>query len=62
MKDQPRHAAPPIPPSEPSRPEAGKDAPASPLPAVTKPKLSKEEQMAQFEEALKEEDWGHQPC
>ena len=24
--------------------------------------LSPEEQMAQFEEALKEEDWGHQPC
>lgn len=21
-----------------------------------------EEQMAAFEEALKEEDWGHQPC
>jgi hypothetical protein len=25
-------------------------------------KLSKEEQMARFEEALKESDWGHQPC
>lgn len=25
-------------------------------------KMSKEEQMAQFEEQLKEEDWGHQPC
>ena len=25
-------------------------------------KLSKEEQMARFEEQLKEEDWGHQPC
>lgn len=24
--------------------------------------LSKEEQMAQFEEALKNSDWGHQPC
>lgn len=24
--------------------------------------LSKEEQMARFEEALKDEDWGHQPC
>ncbi len=24
--------------------------------------LSPEEQMAQFEDALKEEDWGHQPC
>ena len=25
-------------------------------------KLSAEEQMALFEEKLKEEDWGHQPC
>jgi len=24
--------------------------------------LSAEEQMAAYEEALKEEDWGHQPC
>lgn len=24
--------------------------------------LSPEEQMAAFEEALKDEDWGHQPC
>ncbi len=24
--------------------------------------LTKEEQMAQFEDALKDEDWGHQPC
>ena len=25
-------------------------------------KPTAEEQMAQFEDALKEEDWGHQPC
>ena len=24
--------------------------------------LSAEEQMAQFEDSLKEDDWGHQPC
>lgn len=24
--------------------------------------LSPEEQMAKFEEAMKNEDWGHQPC
>ncbi|MBX7208645.1 MAG: hypothetical protein K1X78_10055 [Verrucomicrobiaceae bacterium] len=24
--------------------------------------LSAEEQMARYEEALKESDWGHQPC
>lgn len=28
----------------------------------SQPKMSREEQLAQFEEALKEEDWGHQPC
>ena len=27
-----------------------------------KRKLTPEEQMALFEESLKEEDWGHQPC
>ncbi len=25
-------------------------------------KLTPEEQMARYEEALKEDDWGHQPC
>ncbi|MEY4387432.1 MAG: hypothetical protein RLY20_2715 [Verrucomicrobiota bacterium] len=30
-------------------------------PSSTKP-LSAEEQMAQFEDSLKETDWGHQPC
>ncbi len=25
-------------------------------------KLTPEEQMAAFEKAMKEEDWGHQPC
>lgn len=27
-----------------------------------KPELTAEEQMAKFEEDLKENDWGHQPC
>ena len=27
-----------------------------------KTELTPEEQMAQYEEALKDEDWGHQPC
>ena len=30
--------------------------------ADTAKKLSAEEQMAAYEDALKEEDWGHQPC
>lgn len=28
----------------------------------SKRQLSREEQMALYEEALKEDDWGHQPC
>ena len=31
-------------------------------PTKTAAELSEEEQMAQYEEALKETDWGHQPC
>ncbi len=30
--------------------------------ASDKAKLDSEEQMAQWEEALKNDDWGHQPC
>jgi|TARA_B100001013_G_scaffold110499_1_gene63388 hypothetical protein len=49
--------------------ESGKDAPC-PLcrellvitPAKPADELSEEEQMAQYEESLKETDWGHQPC
>ena len=40
----------------------GKDAehPCPPVKGLAS--LSDEEQMAQFEEAMKNEDWGHQPC
>jgi len=31
-------------------------------PPTSVPALSPEEQMEQFEEDLKENDWGHQPC
>ena len=31
-------------------------------PTKSAAELSEEEQMAQYEEALKETDWGHQPC
>ena len=42
----------------------GQDAavPAGEKPAQAKKKLTPEEQMAAFEKAMKEEDWGHQPC
>jgi hypothetical protein len=42
------------------------EPPAEPPPASAMPPnmsaLSPEEQMARFEDALKESDWGHQPC
>ena len=31
-------------------------------PTKSAAELSEEEQMVQYEEALKETDWGHQPC
>jgi hypothetical protein len=34
----------------------------SPPPEQPQPVLSPEQQMEQFEESLKESDWGHQPC
>jgi hypothetical protein len=45
--------------------QAAKTENASPAPAAeANPvrKLTKEEQMAAFEEDLKYNDWGHQPC
>ena len=42
--------------------------PATPAPGATPeltpaaPPLTPEEQMARFEQELKETDWGHQPC
>lgn len=41
--------------------EAAK-APAQPEGNKPKVALTPEEQMAAFEKAMKEEDWGHQPC
>ena len=49
--------------------ESGKEAmcplcrePLVVTPAKPARELSAEEQMAQYEESLKETDWGHQPC
>ena len=42
---------------------SGPDAAASPGDEANAPeKLTPEEQMALYEEHLKENDWGHQPC
>jgi hypothetical protein len=46
-------------PAKAGEPEPKKEAPAEEKPVK---ELSAEEQMAQFEEDLKETDWGHQPC
>jgi hypothetical protein len=39
--------------------QAGPESVAPPEPPA---ELTPEEQMARFEDALKESDWGHQPC
>jgi hypothetical protein len=56
----PRHNA-ELPPHD----AEGKKLPAEAepqFPALAKPQLTAEEQMAMYEEDLKENDWGHQPC
>ncbi|MGZ8901488.1 MAG: hypothetical protein ACXW3Z_15460 [Limisphaerales bacterium] len=51
MPDEPKIAPPP------------NEQPAGDSPAPQNPKkLTPEEQMALYEDALKETDWGHQPC
>jgi hypothetical protein len=59
MKDEPREpAAPPAPPSDKTTP-----LPAPNSTEATAPNpLTPDEQMALFEQELKETDWGHQPC
>lgn len=54
----------PIEETEPEAPAPGsgkKEAQTESSEKAKKP-LTKEEQMALYEKALKEEDWGHQPC
>jgi hypothetical protein len=52
-----------IPQSNPSGPDDSA-IPAEPKPedSTGEKKLSAEEQMEKYEEYLKENDWGHQPC
>lgn len=55
------------PPKEKPMPEAERPKPVPPEDSAKGTlapanELSPEEQMARFEDALKEEDWGHQPC
>jgi hypothetical protein len=46
-------------PADPKRPDR---PPVSPTDSGKATPTNAEEQMAAYEEALKEEDWGHQPC
>ncbi len=48
----------PVPP--PAEPPAVRIQPQAPSPPGKK--LTPEEQMALYEDSLKETDWGHQPC
>jgi len=54
----PLPSSPPVPFALPVAPAA--DSALEPTPAA--PPLTPEEQMARFEQELKETDWGHQPC
>ena len=49
---------------DPPTPDAPGESPAPDADGTGKPveELSAEEQLARFEEALKNDDWGHQPC
>jgi hypothetical protein len=46
----------------PPRPKPPDSAMAVTEHSEVQPALTPEEQMEQFEESLKEDDWGHQPC
>jgi hypothetical protein len=49
-------------PDNPPEPSPLSPSDPSVVPESSPNGLTREEQMAQFEKALKEEDWGHQPC
>jgi len=52
-----------LPEQPPLPPPAGPVVPGAPEPpADPVATLTPEEQLARYEEALKESDWGHQPC
>jgi hypothetical protein len=44
-----------------SPPDGGAEIPSAAEPVVSK-KLTEDEQMALYENDLKDNDWGHQPC
>lgn len=58
-----REVMPEEPKNMPSKVPADADSPGQTQTAAPDPKeLTPEEQMALYEEDLKETDWGHQPC
>lgn len=67
MTEQPRDpdnvpTAPTSRPTPPAAPKPGEVATANADEPASPQGLSPEEQMALFEQDLKEKDWGHQPC
>ena len=60
MNDEPRD--PPVQPPKADTPEATASKAVTPDEAALANTLTPEEQMALFEQELKETDWGHQPC
>ena len=57
-----RENVPPDPTAAPTPPGVVPAAPSPDAEAAASSLLSPEVQMARFEAALKESDWGHQPC
>ncbi len=48
--------------AQPKLPPNGERAPSPAVEPAALKRLTPEEQMALYEKALKEDDWGHQPC
>jgi hypothetical protein len=67
MNDQPESKPGPVKPAQTAAgsataPPTDSSSAVQPADPTAPNKLSAEDQMAAFEKALKEEDWGHQPC
>ena len=60
MNDEPRD--PPVQPPKAETPESTALKAVTPDKAALANTLTPDEQMALFEQELKETDWGHQPC
>ena len=48
--------------ASPAIPAKQPESPSEPSEGTGEPDLTPEEQLERYEKALKEDDWGHQPC